>query len=171
MKYVKTQFGAIPIDSLPVVEDEPVQYVLLKCVVFYSIVVLILLLFVASNKNKVIVIKKEKSDKTTIRLDSLSVYNPNNPIKLENIILIDTSNNLINIDITQNKFVKIYKKFNGLMYTIDLEQEIEIKEIGFISDINEFITYINVDAYLNGKQTWNFCNHLKNTRENFIKLY
>lgn len=175
MEHVKTIFGTIPISALPVVETESQNSMLFKCMVFYSIIAIILLVIFlqTSPKSKNIDIPNEinfNKFESHILADSIEVYNPNEQIYLENIILIDTSNNLINIDITQNPHVKIYKKFNGLSYQINLGSAMEIKEIGFISDIDRFIKYVNADMHLQGKKVWSFCGYLEDKRENFLKL-
>lgn len=178
-EYIKTQFGTIPIDYVPVVEPESTKSILTKCTLFYSIIIAILIIMFIlvpiQSKPKQVEFSKTNQYMTNgmdtyITIDAVSVYNPDEPIPLENIVLIDKDNNIINIDITQNKAVKIYKYFKGLMYDIDLGVDMNIMQIGLISDRDYFIKYASIDLLLDGKKVWDFSGYLQNTRENFIQL-
>lgn len=174
-EYVETANGRIHRRDIPMVIDEPLNNKINKSLIFFSIIIIIVLIFVYMANKTVIKnkIKKEKifmrSNKETFEVlaDSIEVYNENEIIDLENIVLIESSNNVINIDIRN---VSKTKKGQGVLYSFDFEQELNIKEIILISSEFKFISFVNIDLYNEDVRVWEFSDYLNRRKENSIYI-
>jgi hypothetical protein len=184
MDYIKTQFGNIHLNDLPLVVPEPMRNKLGYAFIFFIIfiIVLLLVLYFAKKTSKYNPICTDNSIKPTLLMDmvptaiktyTINVYNHDTPIYLENIVLTTADGNIMNIDIKRNPFVKITKHCNGLGYMIHFQNGIDIVEIGLIShwDPLKFIQYINIDLYDFDKKVWSYSGGLYNRRENLIKIF
>ncbi len=184
-EFIQTSTGIIPLDALPIVKDENAISILLKCIVFYAtiIILIFIIIYYISENNGVNKsgfyaaklhdgISSHMVNKTPISVsaDSISVFNPNNDSRLENILLIDANDNLIDIDIMYNPNVKIIQKNNGIVYSVDFKKEMQLKELGFISEFDRFIKYVDIKLYLHNDPVWSLGTDLKASRENFIKI-
>lgn len=178
MEYIKTKFGNIHLNNIPIVRDEPFTYKFNKAMMFYSIIILILFIIISmivfnDKPVKMHIDPILQQQHSSIKMSVIDVYNYNEKINLENIILITTDNNLINIDIKHNAFVKHNDIQSGNIYTINLQQEYVIREIMLISDAYKYITSVNIDLYnltKNNKKVWEYSGYLKDTRENSIQI-
>lgn len=188
MIHIKTQFGYIPIDELPVVGPEPLSHKFSKSMIFFGIIIIIIFIFFYSSnckinkQERVKVITESLVDKvrTSISASSIDVYNLKQPIKLENILIITSDNNMLNIDTdlsdddSINKFVRIIRKGNGTLYSIDFGKSLDIKEVVLITPPTQFIPHINIDLYNleknNTTKVWSYSNYLQRRRDNSISI-
>jgi hypothetical protein len=176
MTYVKTQFGNIHINDIPIVVPETFGSKFKIAIIFFSIIVIIILIFmynaewdepeeidsidIESFTNKIL---------TNVKASSIDIYE-NDDIYLENIVIITTDNNLIDIDVLRNKYVKTMQTDTGTIYSIDFKSELDIKEIILISDENHYINHINVNLFNDGAKVWEYSGFLPGARENSIMI-
>lgn len=183
MDFVKTRLGNIPINDIPIVRSESFGNKFTKSMMFFSIIILILFIFIylikwnKSYKRKVKINLESTFSKQAdvVKMTTIDVYNFKDKIMLENIILITNDNNVINISINTNKFIKISQIDQGLMYSIDLKKEYEIKEIILISNEFNYIKNINIDMFNNltigtGGKVWSYSGILEQKQENSILI-
>lgn len=187
MNYVKTQFGNIHINDLPLVVPQTTNSKFKTALLFFSIIVVILIIFLyvirwspdPQRKEKVVVESFTDRVASSVKASAIDVYD-DEEIHLENIVLITTDNNIIDINVFTNKYIKIVKKDAGVMYTLDFTDEIEIKEILLISDADpeNYIKHVNIDLhnYLAitdvhaGSKVWEYSGFLPNLRENSLLI-
>lgn len=136
MDYVKTQFGNIHMNNIPVVTQQTVNSKTGSAFIFFSIFIIIIIIFIyfidfntnVDKKEQIIVESFTNKVATVVRASSINVYDTDE-IFLENIIFVTSDDNIINIDVLTDKFVKIIKKGESIMYTLDFKDELAIKEI------------------------------------------
>jgi hypothetical protein len=187
MKFVQTQFGNVHINDLPVVIAEPISYKFGKAVMFFIVLIIIILIFfymtnwsMNESENIPAVEPFTNSYLTSVKADSIRVYNDEQQIVLENIVICTSDGNLFNIGTDNsvggviNKFVKIQPRGNGIMYSIDFDKSFDIKEIILISPPAVFNSHVNIDLYCSEKynmqKVWNYSGYLKDRRDNSIKI-
>lgn len=187
MNYVKTQFGDIHIRDLPLVTQQTTNDKFKTAFMFFSIIVIVLIIFLyiiewpvsAQHNTKKLNIENFTNKVTTsVVASAIDVYADD--LQLENIILITTDNNIIDINIFTNKYIKVAKKEDSIMYSLDFTDELEIKEIILISDADpdNYIKHVNIDLhnYLAisdihaGSKVWEYNALLPNLRENSILI-
>jgi len=175
-EYIKIGSETLPINELPLVIDEPIEHKLGKAVIFYSVVIVILCLLIwiswisrpVEKKCKIKKLLGTTSDK--IKMTSFDIYCQYEPIKIDNIILNTTDQNIIDIDIITNEHVEIIKFKNGLLYSFDFGFELEVENITIISDEYKYIKHINIDLFNDGKKVWEYKDILPYQRENTILI-
>ncbi len=193
--YIRTQSGYIHIKDIPEVRSEPLITKFEKSLVFFTAIIVIILVFIylvhikQLRTEEMINIQKEEALNQTNRfsktnLDTyeyiphqvnaqmINVYNQSRHLPLENIVLIDINNNIIDIDIQRNYFLKIYNiGEHGVMFSMDLGSEKTIREIILISKETEYINAVNIDLYdSNRVKVWSFNDYLPDLRENSITI-
>ena len=177
MTYVKTQFGNIHIDDIPIVLHETTGSKFKHALMFFSIIVIIIIIMYMNykpcryeSKNEEIVLKKSSNNiLTSVKATMIDVYDIDD-IYLENIIIVTTDDNIINIDILRNKYVKTIQNNNETIYSLDFKSELDIKEIIIISDKDHYIDHINIDLINRGEKVWEYSGFLQNRRENSIMI-
>jgi hypothetical protein len=187
MNYVKTQFGNIHINDIPVVTQQTTDSKLNSAFMFFGVIVLIIIVFLYVIKwapnpyKKERVVVKGFTDKvaTTITATNIDVYDTDE-LYLENIVLVTADDNIIDINVLKNAYVQVIKKDDGILYSLDFKAELEIKEIILISseDPAKYISHINIDLYNYGNKSdinpsakvWEYSAFLPNLRENSILI-
>ena len=178
IKYVQTQFGKLPIGEVPLIDKEMVCSKVGKLSFFFVVIIILLLIFIYmvewyphhTVKKDVYIKAPFKTIEDHVIITSLDVYNIDQEILVENIVLITTDNNVINVDTIQNNDLMVIRKQNGLLYTIDFKQELDIKEIIIISNERQFINHININLFNEKKLVWSYCGYLLDRRENTIPI-
>lgn len=179
MNYVRTQFGDIHMDDIPIVTQQTVDSKINTALVFFSIVIILIVLYiyftdckpivhgpeliiVEGLSNKVLITQKASSISCTIADDT----------PLENIVLITSDSNVIDIDILKNKFVTIVKHNDIVVYGLDFKKELDIKEIILISsdDPDQYIKHVSIDLVGNTGKVWEYAAFLPYLRENSISI-
>lgn len=186
MNYVKTQFGNIHINDLPVVVPQTTDNKVKSSLVFFSVIILLIVIFFHVVKWALNPHKKEKiivsgfTDKVpiTIAATNICVYDANE-LFLENIVLITSDDNVLDINVLDNAYVKKIKTDCNTVYTLDFQAELNIKEIILISsdDPINYITHVNIDLYnyntvndMYGPKVWEYSSFLPGMRENSILI-
>jgi hypothetical protein len=177
--YVKTRFGNIPVEDIPVVQEEDLTSKLFKSAIFFAIIVVILCtfiyLFYSSNydknkpKTQVTIDKSEKIYKA-VKADAIKIYNYNEDISLDNFSIITTEGNIFNIN-KSNKNLKIYTKYSGIMYSMDLGSEMEIKQVVISSGDVRPNKYYNIELLNNDKKVWEYSGKLEIKPYTTIETY
>lgn len=194
--YIEIDKGSIHKDYIPYVIDEPVKYKLSKAVVFYSIFIVLFILVIyitytyEHHKKLIKDIKKSHLDALSItpqkipaiaEVSKVRVFNFTQPIPIEHIVLVDINNNIIDVDIKYNYFVKSYNvgpDNQGKLFDIDFGSPQTIKEIMINIDPDKVQlnssegkgVYITLELYNGDKKTWQYSGVLSK-KENSVRIY
>lgn len=167
--YIYTKNGPIYKYDIPVVVNEKLDEKAQKAGLFFIVIIVVfmILFYLAKTEyetqrtatlNKVILKDNANCVKTSIEMDGLIIHNTDNNTSdfLENIILIDKTDNTF--DIKFNKYKKYYSAYLPQMY--------EIKEIILIGNKKK---YVNLACYKLGKVVWKYAGWIE-TKENSIPI-
>lgn len=185
MNYVKTQFGNIHINDIPLVVPESTNSKFRSSFIFFSIFIIATIIFLyviewAPNphkKERIVIEGFTNKILTTVKASSIDVYS--DELYLENIVLITADNNVINIDVLKDKYVTMTKNGDDTIYSLDFKAELKIKEIILISDDDpdKYIKHVNIDLHNRmqvrddlGSKVWEYSAFLPNLRENSILI-
>ncbi len=150
--YVETKFGKIHRSDIPYVTMEPSSFKIIKACLFYSIFVIVFAVIIYTiylhHNAKInecsaketylrtasIGVKKISSP---VEMSQIKIFNFSESLPIEHIILIDMNNNVIDIDVKRNYFIKrsrIGLENRGELLDVDLGSAILVKEIVVLVD-------------------------------------
>lgn len=177
MSSVRTRFGDVHIDDIPIVVPEPLTNKIKSSIVFFGILIIMICIVIfimprdrPYKKHVLMLPKMLSSSKTSVVINSITVSNFNTLIDLENIVLITVNGNVINIDVKRNPYIVAKAHGQGIAFSLNLQSEYEVKEIVLISSETNYIHNVNVDMYLHGPKVWEYSGSLEDRRENVIHI-
>ncbi len=189
--YIETTNGPIHIHDIPYVTTEPIKYKFIKVCLFYGLFIVVFFMiiytvFLNERKNKNmdclhlnnIHAPSFKKIPASINMSKIRIFNFTESLPIEHIILIDINNDIIDIDVKYNYFIKTYKIGSdslGELIEMDLSFSKSIKEIVllvnpeklFASNTKKLVT---IELYNFDDKVWEFSSMI-DQKENSFKIY
>jgi hypothetical protein len=193
--FVETKYGKIHKSHIPYVTIEPNSRKLIKACLFYSIFVLAFTVIIYTiylhqiNKKNARAAREMqlrraslgvKKIPSAIEMSRIKVFNFNEPLPIEHIVLMDIYNNVVDIDVKRNYFVERYKiglEKQGELLDADMGSSMTIKEIVIFIDPDKLFSSgsgdgisIMLELYNFENKVWTYFDVL-NEKENSIKIF
>jgi hypothetical protein len=173
MKYVKTQFGSIPIEDLPLVQSEPIHSKLSTLIIFsITVVIIIMILNLLLPKGKRcfaadIPAPKFQASVAAARID---ICIPLTSI-LDKVVFIIKSQNgpaLVEFRRSEMTLLKV-RNPRFMMYSINFTAE--IMQIILVSVPGRYVTYADIAIFNDrGTKVWKFSSEINIAKENYITI-
>jgi hypothetical protein len=174
MKYVKTQFGRVPIEDLPFVQPETIYSKYSTLIIFsITIVVMIMafnLLFPPNTKQCFITERIPPAHQASVKTARVEICIPLTSILDKVIFVVKTANGLglVPFQRSEMKVLKV-KNPKFMMYSIDIKAE--IIQIILVSVPGRYVTYADIALYNTlGTKVWTFSSNIDIAQENYITI-
>lgn len=188
--FIETKYGKIHKYDIPYVQSEPFYDQALKVLIFYSIFIVVFIIIICvlymngnatQHPNQILRQSYQPHKINTIaKARVIKISNYRHPIPIEHIILIDVYDNVIDVDVMHNYFIKKHKVGqNGEMYEIDFGSEQTIKEIivqlnpdkAWLSSERGLGVNVRIDLFdMDMNKSWNY-NGFLTRKHNAIPIH